>query len=90
MRRGLETPPEDPSGRAARNVVGQAKGQSLEVPLWHEIAEDHGFLELRANLIPSSPFLALHIVFDRDAGGTIAWWESEDGEWMVAADVGAA
>jgi hypothetical protein len=90
MRRGLETLPEDQSERAARNVVGRANGQSLKVPLWHEIADDHGFLELRANMIPSSPFLALHIVFDRDAGGTIAWWESADGAWMVAANVGAA
>jgi hypothetical protein len=63
---------------------------STDIPLWHEIADDHGFLEVRADTLASSPLLVLHIVFDADAGGTLAWWENEDGAWMVRAEVGAA
>jgi hypothetical protein len=62
----------------------------MEISRWHEIADDHGFLELRANALGSRPLLVLHVVFDSDAGGTLAWWEDEKGAWMVRAEVGAA
>jgi hypothetical protein len=83
-------PPVAPPAGPSSDVDVQADRPRLEIPVWHEVADDHGFLEWRVNALASSPLLVLHVVFDADAGGTLAWWEDEHGASMVRVEVADA
>lgn len=63
--------------RADPNPIGPL----LQSPVWYALADDHSVLELRA--AAKGPLLALHVVIDADADATIAWWETDNGMWVV-------
>jgi hypothetical protein len=54
----------------------------LHSPVWYALADDHSVLELRPTA-DSEPMLALHVVIDGEADATVAWWETENGMWVV-------
>jgi len=51
-------------------------------PVGYALADDHSVLEFRPTL-ESGPMLALHVVIDDESDGTVAWWETEQGMWVV-------
>jgi len=55
---------------------------ALQSPVWYALADDHSVLELRPTA-DSEPMLALHVVIDGEADATVAWWETENGMWVV-------
>ncbi|HEY4013619.1 MAG TPA: hypothetical protein VGM06_09790 [Polyangiaceae bacterium] len=64
--------------RAAPNE-GRA---ALPSPVWYALADDHSVVELRPTA-DAAPTLALHVVIDGEADATVAWWETENGMWVV-------
>jgi hypothetical protein len=58
--------------------------------VWHDLASDHGVLELHETLTFPGPALELHLVRDTETGTTAAWWEDDEGVWLWIADVGTA
>jgi hypothetical protein len=64
----------------------------METPLvaWHDLAPDHGVLELHETFTAPGPPLELHLVRDSETGATAAWWEDDDGRWLRIVDVGWA
>jgi hypothetical protein len=55
---------------------------ALQRPVWYALADDHSVLELRPTT-GATPMLALHVVIDGEADTTVAWWETENGMWVV-------
>ena len=53
--------------------------------IWFDLGETHAVLEFDAS--PEGRALELHVVVQSDGSGTVAWWESESGLWLGAADV---
>jgi hypothetical protein len=76
-------------GTTSRGPPALARSDADEgrTAIWYEIADDHSVLELRA-AVTSGHSLALHVVIDTDADMTIAWWETQNGMWVI--EVGAA
>ncbi len=66
----------------AMRVDSNRAAGPVEGPVWYELADDHSVLELRS-AAATTPLLALHVVIDSEADATIAWWETENGMWVV-------
>ena len=60
-------------------------------PTWFALTTDHGMLEVPPPS-GSGASLLLHVVAceDQSQGGTFAWWESTECEWLGLARVGQA
>jgi hypothetical protein len=60
------------------------------VHVWHDLAPDHGVLELQEWWMSPGPPLEIRIVQDSETGGTAARWEDDHGTWLLVVDVGKA
>jgi hypothetical protein len=58
--------------------------------VWHDLAPDHGVLELHEALTAPGLPPELHVVTDCETGSTAAWWEDDEGTWLWITDVGKA
>jgi hypothetical protein len=58
--------------------------------VWHDLARDHGVLELHEVVTAPTLPLELHVVRDSETGATAAWREDDEGTWLRIADVGEA
>jgi hypothetical protein len=56
--------------------------------VWHDLAPDHGVLELHEELTAPGPALELHVVTDTATGAAAAWWEDDEGTWLRIVEVG--
>ena len=77
-------PTEDASGGATNADTGAGSARSS---FWYELTDEHSVFEFRP-ATASGSLLALHVVIDADADATIAWWEADNGMWVV--QVGSA
>lgn len=57
---------------------------------WFELAAGHGVLELPERITKPGPALELHIIVPSDDSPTSAWWLSDDGSWLRAAEIAVA
>lgn len=62
----------------------------MPVPIfmWHTLHAEHGVLELRERVTPSAIALELHVVVDPETGRSLAWWQTERGEWLGCVEAG--
>jgi hypothetical protein len=58
--------------------------------VWHDLDPNHGVLQFHETLSVPGPPLELHVVHDKETGGSAAWWEDDAGNWLWIADMGEA
>jgi hypothetical protein len=56
----------------------------------HDLSVDHVVIELHEALTAPSLAVELHVVQDSDTGETIAWWEDENGTFLLSVAIGCA
>jgi hypothetical protein len=63
-------------------VLADTAGMFAPIFTWHDLHPDHGVLELHEHCTPLGLALELHVVVDPEHGGSLAWWQTERGDWL--------